>query len=139
MFFRPRTTRIPFTANEQKRKAGQRLQRIEFDLTSDRHARAATEAYADACAVDMPWLAEWLRESSAPGAGDLSACAATVRRVFGLAQDWAAAQPDYAHSAWEHVRIHLEAALSRRPKPQDDAENDYSEDEAYRLAPARTG
>ena len=116
MFFRPRTTRIPFRANEQKRKAGQRLQRIEFDLTSDRHARAAIEAYADSCAVDMPWLAELLRESAGQDTNELSACAATIRRVFGLAQDWAAAQPDYACSAWEHVRIHLEAALNRQMK-----------------------
>ena len=86
MFFRPRTTRIPFKANERKRKVGQRLQRIEPDLTSDRHARAAIEAYADSCAVDMPWLAELLRQSEAHGTGDLSACAATVRRVFALAQ-----------------------------------------------------
>jgi hypothetical protein len=121
MFFRPRTTRIPFRANEQKRKAGQRLQRIEFDLTSDRHARAALEAYADSCAVDMPWLADVLRESAGRDTGDLSACAATIRRVFGLAQDWAAGQPDYARSAWEHVRIHLEGALNRQLKPSVEA------------------
>jgi hypothetical protein len=139
MFFRPRTTRIPFKANKQKRKVGQRLQCIELDLTSDRHARAAIEAYADSCAVGMPWLAELLRQSAAHGAGDLSACAATVRRVFGLAQDWAAGQPDYAGSAWEHVRIHLEAALNRRLKPQEDDGNDDGEREAQRLAPARTG
>jgi hypothetical protein len=139
MFFRPRTTRIPFRANEQKRKVGRRLQRIELDLTSDRHARAAIEAYADSCAVDMPWLAELLRESAANGTGDLSDCAATVRRVFGLAQDWAAGQPDYARSAWEHVRIHLEAALNRQLKPQEDEENEDGEHEAQRLAPIRTG
>jgi len=139
MFFRPRTTRIPFRANKQKRKVGQRLQRIELDLTSDRHARAAIEAYADSCAVDMPSLAELLRESVAHGTGDLSACAATVRRVFGLAQDWAAGQPDYARSAWEHVRIHLEAALNRQLKPQEDEENEDGEHEAQRLAPIRTG
>jgi hypothetical protein len=139
MFFRPRTTRIPFKANERKRKVGQRLQRIEPDLTSDRHARAAIEAYADSCAVDMPWLAELLRQSEAHGTGDLSACAATVRRVFALAQDWAAGQPDYAHSAWEHVRIHLEAALIRQLKPQEDDNNEDGKREAQRLAPARTG
>ena len=130
MFFRPRTTRIPFKANERKRKVGQRLQRIEPDLTSDRHARAAIEAYADSCAADMPWLAELLRESAAHGTNELSACAATVRRVFGLAQDWAAAQPDYAHGAWEHVRIHLEAALNRQMKQPEDEENDEGEHEA---------
>lgn len=139
MFFRPRTTRIPFRANEQKRKVGRRLQRIELDLTSDRHARAAIEAYADSCAVDMPWLADLLRESAAHGTGDLSACAATVRRVFGLARDWAAGQPDYAGSAWEHVRIHLEAALSRQLRPQKNDENDEGEHEAQRLAFTRTG
>jgi hypothetical protein len=122
MFFRPGTTRIPFRANEQKRKVGRRLQRIELDLTSDRHARAAVEAYADSCAVDMPWLAELLRDSVTHGAEDLSACATTVRRVFGLAQEWAANQPDYAQGAWEHVRIHLEAALNRQLKPQEEDE-----------------
>jgi hypothetical protein len=122
MFFRPGTTRIPFRANEQKRKVGRRLQRIELDLTSDRHARAAVEAYADSCAVDMPWLAELLRDSVTHGAEDLNACATTVRRVFGLAQEWAANQPDYAQGAWEHVRIHLEAALNRQLKPQEEDE-----------------
>ena len=117
MFFRPGTTRIPFGANERKRKVGRRLQRIELDPANDRHARAAIEAYADSCAVDMPWLAGLLRESAVHGAGDLSTCAATVRRVFGLAQQWAATQPDYAQGAWEHVRIHLEAALNRPSKP----------------------
>lgn len=120
MFFRPRTTRIPFNVNGRKRKLGRRLQRIEFDLANDRHARAAIEAYADACAIDMPWLAEVLHQSAAYGASDSSACAATVRRVFGLAHDWAATQPDYARGAWEHVQIHLEAALARRLKPQQD-------------------
>jgi hypothetical protein len=139
MFFRPRTTRIPFRANEQKRKVGRRLQRVELDLTSDRHARAAIDAYADSCAVEMPWLAELLRESAAHGTGDLSACAATIRRVFGLAQDWAAEQPDYAQSAWEHVRIHLEAALNRQLKPQEGEENEAGEHEAQRLMFTRTG
>ncbi len=69
MFFRPRTTRIPFKANERKRKLGRRLQRIELDLANDRHARAAIEAYADSCAIDMPWLAELLHQSAAHGTG----------------------------------------------------------------------
>ena len=140
MFFRPGTTRIPFKVNEQQRKIGRRLQRIELDPANDRHARAAVEAYADSCALEMPWLAELLRETVAHGSGDLSACPATVRRVFGLAQDWAAAQPDYAHGAWEHVRIHLDAALNRRLKPQNDDENDADDGgDAERFAPTRTG
>jgi hypothetical protein len=60
----------------------------------------------------MPWLAEWLRDSAAGSSVGLTHCASTVRRVFGLAQEWAAREPDYAHAAWEHVRLHLEAALT---------------------------
>ena len=82
MFFRPGTTRIPFRANEQKRKVGRRLQRIELDLTSDRHARAAVEAYADSCAVDMPWLAELLRDSvTLLPPFDAAAVAAAIQRL----------------------------------------------------------
>ena len=140
MFFRPGTTRIPFRANEQKRKVGRRLQRIELDPANDRHARAAVVAYADSCAPEMPWLAELLRETAKRDSDDdLSACAATVRRVFGLAQDWAATQPDYAHGAWEHVRIHLDAALNSRSTPQNDDENDEGESDAKSFAPTRTG
>jgi hypothetical protein len=97
-------------------------------------------AYADSCAPEMPWLAELLRETAKRDSDDdLSACAATVRRVFGLAQDWAATQPDYAHGAWEHVRIHLDAALNSRSKPQNDDENDEGESDAKSFAPTRTG
>jgi hypothetical protein len=119
MFFRPRTTRIPFDASAPGRGAKRRLQRIEMDVADDAHARAAIEAYADSCAADMPWLAEWLREAAGPGARELGHCGATVRRVFGLAQRWAAARPDYAHGAWEHVRGHLEAALNSRAASRD--------------------
>jgi hypothetical protein len=129
MLFRLRPTRIPFKPNGQKRKLGQR---IELDLSNDRHARAAVEAYADSCSVEMPWLAELLRHSATQSSDDLSLCAATVRRVFGLAQDWAASQPDYARNAWEHVRIHLEAALNRQLKQQEDeSEDDEHEAESF--------
>lgn len=134
MLFRPRTTRIPFKPNEQTRELGQR---IELDLSKDRHARAAVEAYADSCSIDMPWLAETLRRSAAHSSGDLSLCAATVRRVFGLAQDWAASQPDYAQSAWEHVRIHLEAALNRQLREPEDDESEDGEHKAESSAPIR--
>ncbi|SDI27717.1 hypothetical protein [Paraburkholderia phenazinium] len=134
MLFRPRTTRIPFKLGEKKRKLGQR---IELDLSKDRHARAAVEAYADSCSIDMPWLAQMLRHSAPQSAGDLSLCAATVRRVFGLAQDWAASQPDYAQSAWEHVRIHLEAALNHQLKQPEDDESEDGEYEAEGFAPIR--
>jgi len=139
MFFRPGTTRIPLGANEQRRKSGRRLQRIELDPANDRHARAAVIAYADSCALEMPWLAELLRETAARGSDDLSVCAMTVRRVFGLAQDWAATQPDYARGAWEHVRIHLDAALNHRLKSQEDDDNDEGEGDANSLTPTRTG
>ncbi|MEW6339739.1 MAG: hypothetical protein RXR20_19115 [Paraburkholderia sp.] len=134
MLFTLHTTRIPFKRNEQKRKLGQR---IELDLSNDRHARAAAEAYADSCSIEMPWLAELLRHSATQGSDDLSLCAATVRRVFGLAQDWAASQPDYARNAWEHVRIHLEAALNRRLKQEEDDGSEDGEHEAESFASIR--
>jgi hypothetical protein len=38
-----------------------RLRYVTLDLASDSHARAAIEAYADSCAVELPWLADILR------------------------------------------------------------------------------
>lgn len=122
MFFRPGTTRIPFTTGKESRKGG-RDGRIELDPANDYHARAATEAYADSCALDMPWLAEWLRESAASGDAGLTHCASTVRRVFGMAQEWASREPDYAHAAWEHVRMGLEAALSAHLRPKENVDD----------------
>ncbi|SFH79828.1 hypothetical protein [Paraburkholderia megapolitana] len=119
MLFRPGTTRLPLRASERSRKTERRLQRVELDPSTDAHARAAIEAYADSCANDMPWLAELLRASAVPEADALTHCAATTQRVFALAQQWAAQQPDYAHAAWEHVRIHLDAALQVRTPASD--------------------
>ncbi len=121
MFFRPGTTRLPFRTNDRARKTGRRLQRIELDPATDAHARAAIEAYADSCALEMPWLAELLRASAAREHGEITHCAATTMRVFVLAQEWAAGQPDYAHAAWEHVRTHLDAALRARLQADMDA------------------
>jgi len=45
----------------------------------------------------------------------LTQCAATVLRVFRLAQAQAAAHADYSHAAWEHVRAQLSAQLVPRP------------------------
>ena len=72
----------------------------------------------------MPWLAEWLRDSAAGSSVGLTHCASTVRRVFGLAQEWAAREPDYAHAAWEHVRLHLEAALTAHLRSKDTGDDD---------------
>lgn len=124
MFFRPGTTRIPFKTGKRTRKRSGYPQRIELDPATDSHARAATEAYADSCASEMPWLAEWLRDSAAGGNAGLTHCASTVRRVFGLAQDWAAREPDYAHAAWEHVRLHFEAALTAHLRSKDTGDDD---------------
>ena len=126
MFFRPGTTRIPFSTGKRTRKHSTAAQRIELDPANDPHARAAAEAYADSCASDMPWLAEWLRESASGGNVGLTHCAATVRRVFGLAQEWAGREPDYAHAAWEHVRLHLEAALTVHLRSKDKEEDDVA-------------
>ncbi|MBN3762064.1 hypothetical protein [Burkholderia sp. Ac-20365] len=124
MFFRPGTTRIPFKTGKRTRTRNASARRIELDPANDPHARAATEAYADSCASDMPWLAEWLRESAAGGNVGLTHCASTVRRVFGLAQEWAAREPDYAHAAWEHVRLHLEAALTAHLRSKENSDDD---------------
>jgi len=121
MLFRHRTMRIPPGGGDQIRKSGRPFQRIELDLANDRHARAALEAYADSSASDMPWLAETLSESLGSARPDLTRCTATVRRVFDLAQEWAATQPDYASLAWEHVRTHLDAALGRQRLPSSEA------------------
>jgi hypothetical protein len=123
MLFRPGLTRIPFREKGEPRKAGRRLQRIELDLVRDRHSRAAIEAYADSCATDMPWLAGVLQEAATGGDNTgFTRCGETVRRVFNLAHAWAVTQPDYAPAAWDHVQIHLDAALSRRQALQDSEE-----------------
>ena len=127
MLFRPRLTRIPFHARDELSSRGRRLQRIELDLSRDRHAQAAIEAYADSCAVEMPWLAGVLREAVGGASDSLTRCSGTVLRAFDLAHAWAAMQPDYAGAAWDHVRIHLDAALARRPAGEED-EEDVEED-----------
>lgn len=135
MFFRPGTTRLPFRTNDRANKTGRRLQRIELDPATDVHARAAIEAYADSCAPEMPWLAELLRVSAAHEQGEITHCAATTMRVFALAQEWAADQPDYAHAAWEHVRRQLDVALRAKLRTAADAEVDEA-DGGQGIAPA---
>jgi hypothetical protein len=114
MFFRFGTLRLP--PESRVEGGGLGFGRVELDPGRDRHARAALEAYADACEADMPWLSEALRQSPAGRPERLTHCSATVLRAFVLAQARAAAQPDYAHAAWEHVRVHLTALLAR-PSP----------------------
>ncbi|AOJ10486.1 hypothetical protein WS62_02865 [Burkholderia sp. ABCPW 14] len=116
MLFRSGTIRIPFEPNGKARERMRPMQRVELDPEHDRHARAALEAYADASAVEMPWLAEWMREALGGPQPDLTRCAATVERVFDLAHAWAADQPDYARAAWEHVRDRLHDALQHAPR-----------------------
>ena len=122
MLFRPGLTRIPFHAKDESSSGSRRLQRIELDLRRDRHAQAAVEAYADSCAVEMPWLAGVLREAAGGASESLTRCRGTVLRAFDLAHAWAAMQPDYAGAAWDHVRIHLDAALAHRPAGDEDEE-----------------
>jgi len=100
---------------------GREFDRIELDLARDRHARAAMEAYADSCAAELPWLSEALHLSRFVAAERLTQCSSTVLRVFVMAQSRAAAQPDYAHAAWEHVRSHLTTLLSGLPSPAGEA------------------
>ncbi|WP_241015180.1 hypothetical protein [Burkholderia sp. Ac-20379] len=137
MFFRPGTVRIPFAAPLKARDRARAMQRIGLDPSRDRHARAALEAYADACAADMPWLAEWLGEMLGQPGPVLTRCAPTVIRVFDQAQAWAAEQPDYARTAWEHVRGQLHAALAERSvlAGEDDAGNGAHDDRDEAAAP----
>ncbi|HEY4350955.1 MAG TPA: hypothetical protein VGN31_06990 [Paraburkholderia sp.] len=109
MPFRSRST--PATFAESARPSQRPEGRIEFDLSSDRHALSVLEAYADACEGDMPWLAAQLRASLASQHGETTRCGQTVLRVFSLARAWAAEQPDFSNPAWEHVQINLQAAL----------------------------
>lgn len=135
MFFRFRTLRLP--PDSRVDGSGRGFGRVELDPARDRHARAAMEAYADACEADMPWLAEALRQAPHGRPDRLSHCSATVLRVFVLAQTRAAAQPDYAHAAWEHVRTHLTALLAGLPQvQQDDASSDADSDIAPLGEPA---
>ncbi|WP_433704886.1 hypothetical protein [Paraburkholderia sacchari] len=117
MFFRSGSMRFPpgSRVNGSGRNRNRDLDRIELDLARDRHARAAMEAYADSCEAELPWLSEALRQSRFGRSDMLTQCSSTVLRAFALAQARAAAQSDYAHAAWEHVRGQLAALLSESP------------------------
>ncbi|MFX1675026.1 hypothetical protein PWR63_22720 [Paraburkholderia sp. A2WS-5] len=115
MVFRSGSMRFPPGSRVNGSGRNRDLDRIELDLARDRHARAAMEAYADSCEVDLPWLSEALRQSRFGRSDKLTQCSSTVLRTFVLAQARAAAQSDYAHAAWEHVRGQLAALLSESP------------------------
>ncbi|HEY4803323.1 MAG TPA: hypothetical protein VIH96_11965 [Paraburkholderia sp.] len=132
MFFRTRRMRFPPGSRVDGAKVGRDFERIELDLSRDRHARAAMEAYADSCAAELPWLSEALRLSRFVRAERSTQCSSTVLRVFVTAQARAAAQPDYAHAAWEHVRSHLSALLAGLPATASEADDSGPAD------PART-
>ncbi|WP_213303743.1 hypothetical protein [Paraburkholderia sacchari] len=115
MFFRSGSMRFPPGSRVNGSGRNRDLDRIELDLARDRHARAAMEAYADSCEAELPWLSEALRQSRFGRSDMLTQCSSTVLRAFALAQARAAAQSDYAHAAWEHVRGQLAALLSESP------------------------
>ncbi|CAB3753542.1 hypothetical protein LMG29739_01759 [Paraburkholderia solisilvae] len=144
MLFKSKTMSIPFDFQESGESPPGCVQRIEFDLSSDRHALSAVEAYADACEHDMPWLSAQLRtqlqtqlrtrlqtqpHSSHTAPDDRATrCGQTVLRVFSLARAWAADKPDFSNPAWEHVQISLKAAIAhlsaeRVPDDAGDAEH----------------
>jgi hypothetical protein len=107
------------------------LRYVTLDLTSDSHARAAVEAYADSCAMELPWLADILRarleklnrsadrtqnrfkgfqavlhagiqeDEAAPM--PLTYCEQTARRLIAFACMCARAREDYSDAAWDHV------------------------------------
>ena len=103
------------------------LRYVTLDLVSDSHARAAIEAYADSCAVELPWLADLLRtrleklnrsvdrtqnrfrgfqagiqeDDAAPM--PLTYCEQTARRLIAFACMCARAREDYSDAAWDHV------------------------------------
>jgi|GEM_PF-1518406 len=115
MFFRSGSMRFPPGSRVNGSGRSRDLDRIELDLARDRHARAAMEAYADSCEAELPWLSEALRQSRFGRSDKLTLCSSTVLRAFVLAQARAAAQPDYAHAAWEHVRVQLAVLLGGAP------------------------
>jgi len=124
LFFRSTIIQFPPRARERERVGERRFGRVELDPANDPHARAAMEAYADACEAQMPWLTEALR-GARPGRPDaLTHCGPTVMRVFGLAQARAAGQTDYSHAAWEHVRTQLGAALAPQQPDADAGQGD---------------
>ncbi|KAG8149216.1 peptidase [Burkholderia catarinensis] len=135
MSFRPGTIRSPAGAECIASVHASGLSRIELDPQQDRHARAALEAYADSAAAEMPWLAEWLderlRDAAQHDGSGLTYCGATIERVFDLAQAWAAAQPDYAASAWDRVRGQLQRMLAQpalsEPRSPHMAADDFTE------------
>lgn len=116
MFFRSGSIRFPPGSRLSGSGRSRDLDRIELDLARDRHARAAMEAYADSCEAELPWLSEVLRQSRFGRPEKLTYCSSTVLRAFVLAQSRAAAQADYAHAAWEHVRVQLAAVLAGLPQ-----------------------
>ncbi len=107
------------------------LRYVTLDLTSDSHARAAIEAYADSCAIEFPWLADILRArleklnrsvdrtqnrfkgiQAGLDAGlqeddaalmPLIYCEQTARRLIAFACMCARAREDYSDAAWDHV------------------------------------
>jgi hypothetical protein len=116
MFFRTGSIRFPPGSRLSGASRSRDLERIELDLARDRHARAAMEAYADSCEAELPWLSEVLRQSRFGRPEKLTNCSSTVLRAFVLAQSRAAIQADYAHAAWEHVRVQLAAVLAGLPR-----------------------
>jgi hypothetical protein len=111
----------------QPGQSADRVRYVTLDLASDSHARAAIEAYADSCAVELPWLADILRarlerlNSSVDRAQDkftdlhaglqeddaapmpLTYCEQTARRLMAFARMCARAREDYSGAAWDHV------------------------------------
>jgi hypothetical protein len=116
MFFRSGSIRFPPDSRVSGSGRNRDLDRVELDLARDRHARAAMEAYADSCEAELPWLTEVLRQSRFGRSEKLTQCSSTVLRAFVLAQSRAAVQADYAHAAWEHVRVQLVAVLAGMPQ-----------------------
>ena len=103
------------------------LRYVTLDLASDSHARAAIEAYADSCAVELPWLADLLRtrleklnrsvdrtqnrfrgfqaghQEAETAPMPLTYCEQTARRLIVFACMCARAREDYSDAAWDHV------------------------------------
>jgi hypothetical protein len=112
-------------------QAANGLRRLTLDLETDRHARAAIEAYADSCANDMPWLAEILRkklevlnraaerardpfealDNGQDGPIPLTHCEQTPRRLITFARMCANAREDYSAAAWDHVMKSIDRML----------------------------
>lgn len=83
---------------------------VALNPSSDPYARVAMQAYVDACAAELPWLAEALQRQYGLASGTPSP-AAMLWRTFHAAQQQARMAEGYDAGAWAHVAMHLSTSF----------------------------